>query len=147
MAQMNRRHFLEESMLAAAAAASASLAGAPWLMAEDRRESSSPNERLRGAVIGVNGRGGDHISELEGRKGLEIAYICDIDTKVGNRRCVELARSSPSRRIFKTSASSWMKSRSTLSRSPRPTIGIRWPRSGRCRPARMCMSKSRSATT
>jgi predicted dehydrogenase len=92
MAQMNRRHFLEESMLAAAAAASASLAGAPRLMADDRRESSSPNERLRGAVIGVNGRGGDHISELEGRKGLEIAYICDIDTKVGNRRCIELGK-------------------------------------------------------
>ncbi len=38
-------------------------------------------------------------------------------------------------------------SRSTSSRSPRRTTGTRWRPSGRCRPARTCTSRSRSATT
>jgi predicted dehydrogenase len=90
---MNRRHFLEDTLLAAAAAA-ATIAGAAPLLAEETKASSSPNEKLRGVVIGCNGRGGSHISELIRHRDVELAYICDVDTKVGNYRCERVAKDS-----------------------------------------------------
>ncbi len=44
-------------------------------------------------MIGVNGRGGEHIKEWTDKKhNSEIAYICDIDTGVGNHRCDEIGK-------------------------------------------------------
>ena len=58
-------------------------------------------------------------------------------------------RKGPARRppTTRTCASCWRTSPSTPSRSPRPTTGTRWPRSGRSRRARTCTWRSRSATT
>ncbi len=94
MAGTTRRRFLEDSMFATAAALAAG-AVTPGLVlaAGEAGRSSSPNEKLVGAVIGVNGRGGEHIHAYAGRKDVEIGYICDIDTKVGNRRCDEIGKS------------------------------------------------------
>lgn len=83
MFRKSRRQFLEDSMWAAAAAAAATTPG--LLMAEDT-QSTSPNEKLGVACIGVNGRGGEHINAWAGRKDTEILYICDVDTDVGNSR-------------------------------------------------------------
>jgi len=94
MSSMNRRRFLEDSMFAAAAAAAAATVGiALPLLADETKSITSPNEKLRGCVIGCNGRGGDHISELIHRKDVELAYICDVDTKVGNSRCEQIEKS------------------------------------------------------
>jgi predicted dehydrogenase len=95
MISINRRRFLEDSMFAAAAAATAAATtgSAASLFADETKSSSSPNEKLRGCVIGCHGRGGDHISELIHRKDVELTYICDVDTKVGNSRCEEIAKS------------------------------------------------------
>ena len=96
---INRRQFLEDSMVAAAAAAAAAAlgagVGATELFADSNKPSTSPNERLKCAVIGVNGRGGEHIKEWSRRPDVEIAYICDVDTKVGHRRCDEIAKKHP----------------------------------------------------
>jgi predicted dehydrogenase len=91
---MNRRHFLEDSMLAAAAAA-AMAGGAVPLPAAETKSSSSPNEKLRGVVIGCHGRGGEHIAQLIKRNDVELAYICDVDMKVGNSRCEAIEKSLP----------------------------------------------------
>ncbi|HEX3998235.1 MAG TPA: Gfo/Idh/MocA family oxidoreductase [Pirellulales bacterium] len=92
MSSISRRHFLEDSLLAAAAAAAATVVGGTPLAAKEANASSSPNEKLRGVVIGCNGRGNTHIEELIHRKNVELAFICDVDTKVGNRRCEEIAK-------------------------------------------------------
>ena len=92
MSGINRRRFLEDSLLASAAAAAAAGGGATKLLADDSKASKSANAKLLCAVIGVNGRGGEHIKEWSRRKDVEIGYICDIDTKVGNRRCEEIAK-------------------------------------------------------
>ena len=63
------------------------------LLADQPKQPSSPNEKLRGAVIGCHGRGGEHIAQLIHRKDVELAYICDVDTKVGNSRCEQIEKS------------------------------------------------------
>jgi predicted dehydrogenase len=78
-------------MFAAAAAAAAGSAG-PLLAQEDEPQSSSPNERLHVVVMGVNGRGGSHISEFAGRKDTEITHICDVDSAIGPARAKEIAK-------------------------------------------------------
>jgi len=44
--------------------------------------SASPNDTIRVATIGLNGRGKDHIKEITGQTGVELAAVCDIDQKV-----------------------------------------------------------------
>jgi predicted dehydrogenase len=89
MSGLNRRRFLEDSMLAAAAAASV---GASELFADEPKPSTSPNEKLIAAVIGVGGRGGEHIKEWSGRPDVEIGYVCDIDTKHGYDRAEQIGK-------------------------------------------------------
>ena len=87
MSKRTRRQFLEESMVAVTAAASgASLLGGQTASAQ----SSSANERLTLAVIGVNSRGGNHINGYLNRKDCDIAYIVDVDEKVGEKKCGEI---------------------------------------------------------
>jgi len=85
MSQHTRREFLENSMFATAAAATA--ASLPSVVTAAR--SKSPNERLRVAVLGVHGRGRTHLAEFGKRADCEIVAIVDPDEAVGNRNGVE----------------------------------------------------------
>jgi predicted dehydrogenase len=40
------------------------------------------NDEIRIAVVGINGRGVSHISELAGIQGVRVAALCDVDRKV-----------------------------------------------------------------
>ncbi len=91
MSHQTRREFLENSMFAAAAAAAAGSVGSQAFSAD--APSGSANERLRVAVIGVRGRGGEHISQYLKRKDVEIAVICDADSAVGEQRCESIGKS------------------------------------------------------
>lgn len=86
MAMQTRREFLESSMFAAAAAAAGSQISGLVQAAE---QSTSPNERLRVAVLGVNGRGASHLAGFGNRKDCEIVAICDPDEEVGRVKGVE----------------------------------------------------------
>jgi predicted dehydrogenase len=90
MSKRTRRQFLEDSMFAAAATVAAGSANE--LMAEEETQSSSPNERLRVAVVGVRGRGGSHIGAFAGRKDTEVVYLCDPDREIGARRAQEVGK-------------------------------------------------------
>ncbi len=90
MSKRNRRQFLEDSMVAAAAAVAAS--AAPSVLRGQENQSASPNERLGVAVIGVRGRGGSHIGAFAGRRDTEILYICDADSEIGNKRADEVSK-------------------------------------------------------
>ena len=92
----------------------------------------------------------DHIAGLEqAQEDVRITTICDVDLNVtgraqqGDRAALWRRR----RRSSRTSAGCSTTSRSTRSRSPRPTTGTPWRRSGPARPARTSTSRSRSATT
>ena len=82
MTNRTRRQFLQDSIFAAAAVSSA-----PMISSIAKAQSKSPNEKLLCAVVGCKGRGGGHISAFSGRKDCAIAYIVDIDEKVGRDRC------------------------------------------------------------
>ena len=86
MSQLSRRQFLENSMLATAAAALAGQTRRTYA-AEDGQA-----EILRVAVVGVNGRGGSHIAEFGARKDCEIAAIVDADEVVGNRKADDIEK-------------------------------------------------------
>ena len=89
MTRKTRRQFLEDSMLAAAAAATA---GTMTPQSTQAQGSKSPNERRRVAVIGVRGRGGSHIDAFSRRNDTEIAILCDVDESVGMSRVERLQK-------------------------------------------------------
>ncbi len=78
-------------MFAAAGAVAVGSTG-ELLAADSQPQSKSPNERLSVAVVGVNGRGGSHLAAFAGRKDTQVTYVCDVDSKVGNRRVEEVAK-------------------------------------------------------
>lgn len=90
MSRRNRREFLEDSMLAAAAAVSTGPAGN--LLAGQAPGPASQQERLGVAIVGVRGRGASHIGALAGRRGIEVLYVSDVDAKVGQRRAKEVEK-------------------------------------------------------
>ncbi len=76
MNSITRRQFLEDSILAAAAAATASIT-TPLIAAE--RRAVSANDKITVAIIGCGIRGKQHASELAQLSDCEIAYVCDPD--------------------------------------------------------------------
>ncbi len=91
MSQLNRRRFLEDSLFASTAALAAASAGRQ-VRAEENRPSDSPNEKLGVAILGVRGRGTEHIDNFAGRADTEVLYIVDPDSKVGERRAEECGK-------------------------------------------------------
>ena len=90
MASCSRRRFLEDSLLAAAAAAVP--ATGVFAAEEKEKQSTSPNEKLSAAVIGVRSRGGGHLTEFVDRDDTEVTYICDADEKVGQDRAEQVGK-------------------------------------------------------
>lgn len=88
MTKPNRRTFVKS-----AAAAGAAFAVAPAI----GRAGISANEKIGACVVGVNGRGGSHISGWLNDERTEIVAIVDVDEDVGNRRCEAIADKQGSR--------------------------------------------------
>lgn len=82
MSQFNRRKFIRTS----AAAASAVFA-VPGI----GRAGISANDKIGVAVVGVNGRGAEHISSYLNDPRTEIRVIVEVDEVVGNKRCEAIA--------------------------------------------------------
>jgi predicted dehydrogenase len=74
-----RRTFLKASAVAAAGLASASSA----------KKVLGANDRIRVAVVGVRGRGWDHVKEYRPIPGVEIAYLCDVDENILRERLAD----------------------------------------------------------
>lgn len=79
MNKLNRREFLERSLLAAAAAS------VPTFSAVGAEKPASPNERLSIALVGAGGRGRDHLSSLLQLNDVEVVAICDVDEASASR--------------------------------------------------------------
>jgi len=100
MSDFSRRQFLHNSLLAAAAAGAAGPVS-KLFAAEAAVAERGPNEKLRFAVIGVHGQGGEHVKNLlHGlNKGeADIVAICDVDDEVGNKKCDEIAKATGGQR-------------------------------------------------
>jgi predicted dehydrogenase len=93
MTQFSRRQFLENSMFAATAAALAG--GTPkMLLADEAKQGKGPNDRLGVAVVGVKGRGNEHLNAYghTDKYNIEVTYICDADREWGMKRVEETAK-------------------------------------------------------
>jgi len=73
MKSMDRRKFLSK---AGTGAAGLAMAG-PWITSGLAKD--SPNDRIRVAVMGINGRGGAHAENFAKMNNVEVALLCDID--------------------------------------------------------------------
>ena len=81
MNEVSRRNFLRGA--AGAVAASGLLAG---------KAGASPNETIRAAVLGVNGRGTAHIAGFQQTPGVQVAVLCDPDADVLASRAEQFAK-------------------------------------------------------
>ena len=88
MSKFSRRQFLEDSMLAAAAAAAVGPAQYVFAAEEER----SANEILNVAVLGVKGRGNSHIGGFVGNKKTRVTYLCDPDEAIGQARVADVKK-------------------------------------------------------
>ena len=75
-----RRHFLQATTVAGAVTSSASL-----------RAANAANRKVRVGVMGLS-RGIGHIRSLLGVENVEVAYVCDVDTKRVARGKAEVAK-------------------------------------------------------
>ncbi|MBP8911585.1 MAG: Gfo/Idh/MocA family oxidoreductase [Phycisphaerae bacterium] len=72
MSRITRRQFVRGSMAA----------GLGIVMAGPLSRVRGANDEIRVGVVGVNGRGGSHISAFEEMEGVRVAALCDVDRKV-----------------------------------------------------------------
>lgn len=82
MTRTTRRSFLQ----------STAAAGASFVISGTKSSGMvlGANDRVRIAVVGLNGRGGSHIQGFSGQKNVEIAWAIDPDEKVLNSRLKQL---------------------------------------------------------
>lgn len=81
MHRYSRRRFLGRTL-----AATAAVAFAPRIAAARR-----VNDLLGVAVVGVGGRGGDHLAAFAGDPRTFVRYVVDIDEQIGQDRCRKVA--------------------------------------------------------
>jgi predicted dehydrogenase len=98
---LSRRDFLHDSAALAAALASASLLDNPLLAAPEPKNNrkGDANDTLHVAIIGVHGRGREHVSAFAGKHNCVITTICDADEAVigSSMRHVEKVQGKPPR--------------------------------------------------
>jgi predicted dehydrogenase len=82
MNQITRRHFLKSSAIATTGIA---------LSARSWGQVAGANSDIRVAVLGLNGRGKNHISSLTAIKGVRLVALCDPDAEVLAARAKELS--------------------------------------------------------
>jgi predicted dehydrogenase len=88
MSEFSRRRFFEDSLLAAAALA-VGPAAAAWAAPAKK---AGPNDRLSVAILGVNGRGRDHIDGFLDQKETVITCVCDPDEAIGRAEAEKIAK-------------------------------------------------------
>lgn len=82
---LTRRHFLRQSALLTTATATA-------LTARSWGQVVGAQEDIRVAVVGLNGRGKNHLASLTKIKGVRVVALCDVDTWVLERAAAGLAK-------------------------------------------------------
>ncbi len=82
MSHFTRRHFLKTTALVAATTA---------LSARSWAQVVGANGEVRVAVVGLNGRGKNHLTSLKEIKGARIAALCDVDRVLLEKTAAKLA--------------------------------------------------------
>ena len=135
MEQVTRRDFVKTA------------AAATVFLGTSRNAWAGANDRVRVAQMGLNGRGQSHLKGYVGLENVEVATLCDPDSRLFAPRTktffTDLGKPAP--KVEQDIRGSSTTRPSTPSRSPRPTTGTPWRRSGPARPARTSTSRSPAA--
>jgi predicted dehydrogenase len=91
--QIDRRAFLRTTSAAGLGLVAGSHSVAPLFATAKQR---SANEKVVVAVVGVNGRGVVHAQNFAKFEHAEVAYVCDVDSRVVGKGVEAAARSQPS---------------------------------------------------
>ena len=83
---VTRRDFLKKSAKTGAGLAAL---GGITLITEPERVFGA-GDRVQVAIIGLNGRGSDHMKELSRLANAQIAALCDVDSRVLDKRLVQM---------------------------------------------------------
>ena len=86
----SRREFIRSLSGGAAAAAFAGLG--PGFTAKSRAQVRGANERIRVAVMGLNGRGHSLAGTFAKQPGCRVAYLCDVDRRAFDRTAAAVAK-------------------------------------------------------
>jgi predicted dehydrogenase len=89
MARSSRRDFLKQAAASGAGVALATNAFDAFAAGGKKKKGAKAtgkiigaNERIRIAVVGINGRGSEHIHQFASMDGVEVAYLVDPDTRL-----------------------------------------------------------------
>jgi hypothetical protein len=82
---LNRRDFLITGAAGLTALGSVAYLGRPGLV-------MGANDRVRVAICGVRGRGGDHLHNYSQLPNVQIAALCDIDENVLRQRLAQMEK-------------------------------------------------------
>ena len=82
MTHITRRQFMEGSVAAGLGMALAGCQTSTTSVVAPSSRVLGANDEIRVAVVGINGRGGSHISGFGDMKGVRVAALCDVDRKV-----------------------------------------------------------------
>lgn len=93
MKKLDRRAFLKHSMLATAATSLLPTWGCATRSAPATLRVPGANGDIRVAVVGLNGRGRDHLSGFAKLKGVRVVAVCDADQAVLERAAAKLQES------------------------------------------------------
>ena len=61
-------------------------------MSKKKPATKKTGDVLQVAIVGVGGRGGEHIAQFLANPHTEIAYVVDADEKIGQRRAEEIGK-------------------------------------------------------
>jgi predicted dehydrogenase len=87
MSRLNRREFLNRSVVAAGIGAGFAIGGT-----KSSGRVIGANDTIRIGVAGLNGRGSSHVSAFSGMKGVEITYLIDPDKTTYKKRIDQIAK-------------------------------------------------------
>ena len=97
---LDRRDFLKGSAPLAGAGILAGNSEASQDAAPAAQAPRGANERLNVAVLGVHGRGKDHIGGLAGKYNCTITHVCDPDTSLANTAIAQVRKNQGSEPHF-----------------------------------------------
>src|SRR5678815_1986760 len=89
---IDRRDFIKTTSAASLGLMAGSRSVAPLFASTPRK---SPNEKVVVAVVGVNGRGVVHAQNFAKFEDSEVAYICDVDSRVTSKGLEGVHRAKP----------------------------------------------------
>lgn len=92
MSKISRRHFFEHSLMTAATGMAGMEAIANADAASGSRRRIDPNDKIHIAVIGLNGRGMNHLEDYIARNDVEVVALCDPDMNVLDRAVASIEK-------------------------------------------------------